>query len=123
MRLCPGRNALRRARGVVHCRAGAVTKLDLRNGPSSAKRHFVPHRVRDKKSIAMSDLIDTFTQRGDLAHLALLLWASAASCAAWFALRELASAARRFDDFVRELEHFNRRADRRHQHDLRHDRN
>lgn len=61
----------------------------------------------------MSDLIDTFTQRGDLAHLALLLWACAASCAAWFALRELAAASRRFDDFVRELQHFNRRADRR----------
>ncbi|ABD87362.1 hypothetical protein [Rhodopseudomonas palustris] len=58
----------------------------------------------------MSDLIDTFIARGDLAHLALLLWAGAASFALWFALRELAAAARRFDDFVRELEAFNRRA-------------
>ncbi len=58
----------------------------------------------------MSELIDTFVARGDLAHLALLLWASAASFALWFVLRELAAAARRFDDFVRELEVFNRRA-------------
>lgn len=61
----------------------------------------------------MSDLIKTFTERGDLAHLALLLWASAASAALWFALRELAAASRRFDDFVRELARFNRRAHRR----------
>ena len=51
----------------------------------------------------MSDLIRTFTERGDLAHLALFLWAAAASTALWFALRELGAAARRFDDFVREL--------------------
>ncbi len=57
----------------------------------------------------MSDLIRIFTERGDLAHLALFLWASGASCASWFALRELAAASRRFDDFVRELARFNRR--------------
>ena len=55
----------------------------------------------------MSDLIRTFSERGDLAHLALLLWASSASALAWFALRELAAAMRRFDDFVRELARFN----------------
>ncbi|NVN87024.1 MAG: hypothetical protein HXX15_13165 [Rhodopseudomonas sp.] len=61
----------------------------------------------------MSDLIKTFTERGDLAHLALLLWAGAASAALWFVLRELAAASRRFDDFVHALELFNRRARRR----------
>ena len=61
----------------------------------------------------MPDLIRIFTERGDLAHLALFLWAAAASFALWFALRELASASRRFDDFVRELARFNRRAHRR----------
>jgi hypothetical protein len=61
----------------------------------------------------MSDLIRIFTERGDLAHLALLLWASAASAAAWLLLRESAAASKRFDDFVRELELFNRRAGRR----------
>jgi len=55
----------------------------------------------------MPDLIQTFTERGDLAHLALLLWASSASALAWFALRELAAASLRFDDFVRELARFN----------------
>lgn len=58
----------------------------------------------------MSDLIRTFTERGDLAHLALFLWASAASGGLLFSLRELAAASRRFDDFVRELSRFNRRA-------------
>ena len=57
----------------------------------------------------MPDLIRTFSERGDLAHVALLLWASSASALAWFALRELAAAMRRFDDFVRELANFNDR--------------
>jgi len=55
----------------------------------------------------MTDLIRTFGERGDLAHLALLLWASSASALTWFALRELAASIRRFDDFVRELARFN----------------
>jgi hypothetical protein len=55
----------------------------------------------------MSDLIRTFAERGDLAHLALLLWALSASALTWFALRELTAASRRFDDFVRELARFN----------------
>jgi hypothetical protein len=55
----------------------------------------------------MTDLIEIFAARGDLAHLALLLWALVASGIAWFALRELAAASRRFDDFVRELARFN----------------
>ena len=55
----------------------------------------------------MHDLIPIFSERRDLAHLALLLWALSASALAWFALRELAAASRRFDDFVRELARFN----------------
>ncbi len=55
----------------------------------------------------MPDIIDLFSARGDLAHVALLLWALAASGLAWFALRELTAASRRFDDFVRELARFN----------------
>jgi len=57
----------------------------------------------------MDDVIVTFARRGDLAHLALLMWALSASALAWFALRELAAASRRFDDFVRELARFNDR--------------
>jgi hypothetical protein len=55
----------------------------------------------------MTELIRTFSERGDLAHLALLLWAGSASALAAFALRELAASVRRFDDFVRELARFN----------------
>jgi hypothetical protein len=55
----------------------------------------------------MSDLASTFAARGDLAHLALFLWATSASGLLIFALRELAAATRRFDDFVRELARFN----------------
>jgi hypothetical protein len=57
----------------------------------------------------VDELIRTFSERGDLAHLALFLWAAAASALALFALRELAAAVRRFDDFVRELSRFNDR--------------
>ncbi|HZL30414.1 MAG TPA: hypothetical protein VFC54_05065 [Pseudolabrys sp.] len=57
----------------------------------------------------MPDLIETFSARGDLAHLALLMWALSSSALAWFALRELTAASRRFDDFVRELARFNER--------------
>lgn len=55
----------------------------------------------------MPDIIQTFTARGDLAHLALLAWALSSSALAWFSLRELTAASRRFDDFVRELARFN----------------
>jgi len=61
----------------------------------------------------MDELIRTFSERGDLAHLALFLWASVASVAALFALRELAGASKRFDEFVRQLALFNRRVGRR----------
>ncbi len=57
--------------------------------------------------LPMNELVQTFSARGDLAHLALFLWASSASALAWFALKELAAASRRFDDFVRELARFN----------------
>jgi hypothetical protein len=57
----------------------------------------------------MPDLTQTFSERGDLAHLALFLWASSASALLVFALRELAAGMRRFDDFVRELARFNKR--------------
>src|SRR3954469_19592741 len=80
-------------------------------GRGSAQRH--QECCEPRAGQAMSDLIRIFSERGDLAHLALLLWASAASTALWFALRELSGAWRRFDDFVRELERFTRRAGRR----------
>jgi hypothetical protein len=57
----------------------------------------------------MTDLTRLIAERGDLAHLALFLWASGASALLWFALRELTAANQRFDAFVRELARFNRR--------------
>jgi hypothetical protein len=57
----------------------------------------------------MDTLVRTFAERGDLAHLALLLWATGASVLLARALTELAAAARRFDEFVRELARFNER--------------
>ena len=49
------------------------------------------------------DVTRVFAERGDLAHLALFLWASGASALLLFALRELAAQSRRFDGFVSEI--------------------
>ncbi len=57
----------------------------------------------------MPDLTNVFAERGDLAHLALFLWAVSASALLAIVLREYAAAMRRFDDFVRELSRFNRK--------------
>jgi hypothetical protein len=57
----------------------------------------------------MDDLVGTVIARGDLAHLALFLWASATTALLIFVTRELSAAMRRFDDFVRELARFNDR--------------
>jgi len=55
----------------------------------------------------MDSILRIFTERGDLAHLALFLWASSVSALLWRALKELVAANKRFDDFVRELARFN----------------
>lgn len=57
----------------------------------------------------LAAVTDAFIARGDLAHLALLLWAVGASVLLVLTMRELAAANRRFDAFVRELARFNRR--------------
>ncbi len=57
----------------------------------------------------MDELVRHVAERGDLAHLALFLWAGAASLMVARLARDLSAANRRFDDFVRELAHFNRR--------------
>jgi hypothetical protein len=56
----------------------------------------------------MDDLTRTIAERGDLAHLALFLWASGASGLLVWTLRELAAANRRFEDFVKEIAALNR---------------
>ena len=56
----------------------------------------------------MSELTRQFAERGDLAHLALFLWASGASGLLVWALRELAASNRRFNDFVSEIARLNK---------------
>jgi hypothetical protein len=51
----------------------------------------------------MDELTRTIAARGVLALLALFLWASGACALLVWALRELAAANRRFNDFVREI--------------------
>jgi len=58
---------------------------------------------------ALDTVADALAARGDLAHIALFVWASAASGLSLKLLTELGAANRRFDDFVRELARFNRR--------------
>ena len=57
----------------------------------------------------MTELIAIFAGRGDLAHLALFLWAASATALVYAMLRALSAAMARFDDFVRELARFNDR--------------
>jgi hypothetical protein len=57
----------------------------------------------------MTDILNAILERGDLAHLALFLWACVATMQAHIALRELGESTRRLDAFVRELARFNRR--------------
>ncbi len=51
----------------------------------------------------MDDIAKIFGERGDLAHLALFLWASGASALLVWALKELAASNRRFNHFVNEI--------------------
>lgn len=57
----------------------------------------------------MDSLIRAIAERGDMAHVALLLWALGASAAFFKAFSEVSRASRRFDEFVRELARFNAR--------------
>lgn len=51
----------------------------------------------------MDQVTNSFIERGDLAHLALFLWASGASGLLVWALRELARSHQRFCAFVAEI--------------------
>lgn len=51
----------------------------------------------------MDELTKTVVQRGDLAHLALFLWATGASTLLVWSLREMARVNQHFNDFVREI--------------------
>ena len=56
----------------------------------------------------MDELTKTIAERGDLAHLALFLWASGSSALLVWCMRELASANQRFNAFVTEIAQINR---------------
>ncbi len=55
----------------------------------------------------MDELTKSVVTRGDLAHLALFLWATGATGLLVWSLRELVAANRRFDDFVKEITQLN----------------
>lgn len=48
----------------------------------------------------MDPITQSVVERGDLAHLALFMWASASSALLMWTMRELARSNRRFSDFV-----------------------
>ncbi|MEP3430402.1 MAG: hypothetical protein ABJN98_17075 [Roseibium sp.] len=54
-------------------------------------------------------LIESVVHRGDLAHLALFLWAMTATGLGFVLVRELSLSNRRFADFVNEIARLNRR--------------
>lgn len=56
----------------------------------------------------MTDLTKTVVERGDLAHLALFLWASGSSGLLVWSLREMAKVNQNFNDFVQEIASLNR---------------
>lgn len=56
----------------------------------------------------MDEPLKIVIERGDLAHLALFLWATGSSGLLFWALRELAAAHRRFNEFVAEIARINR---------------
>jgi len=55
----------------------------------------------------MDGVTASVIERGDLAHLALFLWASGASGLLVWTLKELATSNRRFNDFVNEIARLN----------------
>lgn len=56
----------------------------------------------------VNELTQLIAQKGDLAHLALFLWASSSSALLVWSLRELVAANRRFNIFVGEIANLNR---------------
>ena len=51
----------------------------------------------------MSEALQIFASNGDLAHVALFLWASTSSALLVWCLRELAASNQRFQDFVEQI--------------------
>lgn len=51
----------------------------------------------------MAELVPFFAENGDIAHMALFLWAASASAVAAFTLKELSRSHTRYEDFVDEI--------------------
>lgn len=62
----------------------------------------------------MDEITKSVIERGDLAHLALFLWASGASAMLFWAMRELALTNKRFNSFVQEIASLNRLFGKKH---------
>ena len=60
----------------------------------------------------LEDVARSVLDRGDLAHLALFLWAASASLLTLLLLKELAISNQRFSEFVAELFDLNQRLNR-----------
>ena len=56
----------------------------------------------------MDEITNSIVTRGDLAHLALFLWASGATALLVWSLKEPVAANKRFDAFVNEIANLNR---------------
>ncbi|AEQ50796.1 hypothetical protein [Pelagibacterium halotolerans] len=56
----------------------------------------------------MDAIVSTVLAKGDLAHVALFLWAGGASVTVFKLLKELSAANRRFNTFVTEIAHLNK---------------
>lgn len=63
------------------------------------------------KGRGVSDALAIFAEKGDLAHVSLFLWASAASGLLVWSLREQAASNQRFQDFVEEIARLTRLLD------------
>ncbi len=59
----------------------------------------------------VSEALQIFSTKGDLAHVALFLWASASSALLVWSLREQAASNQRFQDFVEEIARITRLLD------------
>lgn len=55
----------------------------------------------------MEPVTTSIIERGDLAHLALFLWASATTTLLVWTMRELAASNRHFNDFVQQIHQLN----------------
>ena len=89
----------------AHSASGKPPPTGFAGPPSPEGRDGLHWELKDHD---MDELTKTIASRGDLAHLALFLWASGASALLVWALREMAKVNQHFNDFVQEIASLNR---------------